>query len=165
MNQSSEREILVGPTEYVTGANPFIVRRRVAFGECDPAGVVYTPRFLDFAISAMHLFLAQILGGDLAAAKVRLGFGTPCKALSAVFHSTLRPGQDFDMRVTVAKIGDTTFDLHIAGLTTERMPVFDASFTVVMVARDGAWQRIPVPEALVSVLKLHLSGRADGARE
>ena len=31
-----------------------VVRRKVLFGECDPAGIVYTPRFADFSLEAVH---------------------------------------------------------------------------------------------------------------
>ncbi len=38
---------MIGPvplisTEHVTGTIPFAIRRRVKWGECDPAGVVFT---------------------------------------------------------------------------------------------------------------------------
>ena len=40
------------PIEYLLSERPLTVRRRVRWGECDPAGVVYTATFADYAISA-----------------------------------------------------------------------------------------------------------------
>jgi acyl-CoA thioesterase FadM len=43
------------PTE--DGRFPFIHRRRVKWGESDPARIAYTARFLDFAMDAIEAFL------------------------------------------------------------------------------------------------------------
>ena len=43
-------------TEAVVSKQPFTVRRRVRFGDCDPAGVVYTVQFSEYVVSAMDLF-------------------------------------------------------------------------------------------------------------
>lgn len=37
-------------TEHVLSQLPFVVRRRVKWGECDPAGVVYTVTFSEYVI-------------------------------------------------------------------------------------------------------------------
>ena len=36
---------------------PVIVHRRILWGDCDPAGVVYTPRFGDYFTSARDWFM------------------------------------------------------------------------------------------------------------
>ena len=43
-------------TEYIVSELPLVVRRRVKWGECDPAGVVYTVSFSEYVISAAELF-------------------------------------------------------------------------------------------------------------
>ena len=43
---------------------PFITTRTVLFGDCDPAGIVYTPRIAYFVIEAIHEFLSDRLGGE-----------------------------------------------------------------------------------------------------
>ncbi len=41
-------------TEAVLADTPFVVRRRVKWGECDPAGVVYTPSFSEYVACETH---------------------------------------------------------------------------------------------------------------
>ncbi len=36
------------------GALPFTVTRTVKRGDCDPAGIIYTPRVLDYAMEALE---------------------------------------------------------------------------------------------------------------
>jgi acyl-CoA thioester hydrolase len=43
-------------TEHVLRTLPFTVRRRVKWGECDPAKVVYTVTFSEYVISVAELF-------------------------------------------------------------------------------------------------------------
>lgn len=46
-------------TEQVLSERPLVIRRRVKWGDCDPAGVVYTPMFSEYVISAAELFTAR----------------------------------------------------------------------------------------------------------
>lgn len=41
---------------------PFIYQRRVAFGECDPARVYYSPRAVDYAVEAVEAWFEEVLG-------------------------------------------------------------------------------------------------------
>ena len=114
--------------EVVLSLQPFVLRRRVTWGECDAAGVVYTPRFGDFTADTSQLFLGHVLGQDgFMRGKEHHGIGTPCKALSFVFHSSLRPDECVDMQVRVARIGGTTFELLVRGTTTGGAAVFDSN--------------------------------------
>lgn len=116
-------------SEALISRRPFVVRRQVVWGECDPAGVVYTPRFADYLVSAFQWFLrCELADTGLA----ELGIGTPMKAMSLEFHRMLKPGDWFDMRVAVTAVRTRTFDLgiqatgddgclHFAGLLTPIM--------------------------------------------
>ena len=140
------------PIEYIRSTQPFIFRRRVLWGECDPAGVVYTPRFVDFASIASQHFLGHLLGAGFTESKRSNNFGTPCKALSLIFHSSLRPDQIFDMNVYVKTIGTTTFTLGIAGTASDGTSIFDATFTVITVQPSDR-SAIVVPTQLRNALK------------
>lgn len=146
--------------EVVLSLQPFVLRRRVTWGECDSAGVVYTPRFGDFTADTNQLFLGHVLGQDgFMRGKEHHEIGTPCKALSFVFHSSLRPDDCVDMKVRVGKLGDTTFELLVNGMTTSGIAVFDSSTTLITVAR-GTRRAIRVPDSVRAALQPHcLDGR------
>lgn len=139
------------PIEYLIGERPLIVRRRVKWGECDPAGVVYTATFADYAIAAAELFYGALLGTTPQQAKNELGFGTPSRALSFDFLRSLKPDEEFDMTVYVAEVRSRTYVLDIAATTPQGEPVFNARLTPVCVARPER-RSIDIPPAFRQAL-------------
>lgn len=118
-------------TERLVSRMPVRVRRRVLWGECDPAQVVYTPRFSDYAVAGANWFMRTVVNSeqpDLAT----LGVGTPMKAMSLEFHHTLRPDDMFDMVVTIGDIRTRTFELNIAADLGGK-PVFNARIVPIMI--------------------------------
>ncbi|AYQ39600.1 putative thioesterase [Burkholderia aenigmatica] len=139
------------PIEYLLGERPLTVRRRVKWGECDPAGVVYTATFADYVISAAELFYGALFGTTPQRAKHELGFGTPSRALSFDFLSSLRPDDTFDMTVYVADVRTRTYVLDIVATTPHGEPVFNARLTPVCIARDER-RSIEVPPSFRQAL-------------
>ncbi|MBN3823531.1 thioesterase [Burkholderia sp. Ac-20384] len=139
------------PIEYLLGERPLTVRRRVKWGECDPAGVVYTATFADYVISAAELFYGALFGTTSQRAKHELGFGTPSRALSFDFLSSLRPDDTFDMTVYVADVRTRTYVLDIVATTPHGEPVFNARLTPVCIARDER-RSIEVPPSFRQAL-------------
>ncbi len=84
---------------------PYVQRRIVQWGECDPAGIVYTPRFLDFVLEAMEGWQRQVLGVDWTKLNSELAMGMPVVHAELDFHSPLRGGDELDLEVTVARLG------------------------------------------------------------
>jgi acyl-CoA thioester hydrolase len=144
-------------TEQVISAVPCVIRRRVKFGECDPAGVVYTVVFAEYVISAAELFYGSLLGGPPQRAKAQLGFGTPSRAMDFDFRSSLRPDDEFEMTVSVLEIRSRTYVLGISARTPDGEAVFEARLTPVCV---GPHERkaIEIPQGFRRVLEQY---RAD----
>ncbi|MDR6860701.1 thioesterase family protein [Variovorax guangxiensis] len=139
-------------TEQVRSQLPLVIRRRVKWGECDPAGVVYTVTFSEYVISAAELFYGALFETTPQRAKREQGFGTPSRALSFDFQRSLRPDDEFDMTVTVADIHSRTYVLDITGRTLEGDVVFVAKLTPVCVARDER-RSIEIPDTFRQALQ------------
>lgn len=133
------------PTEYVLSAQPFVVRRRVRWGECDPAGVVYTPRFTDYLVSAVSLFHEQLLGAEAAHYRKNLGIDTPCKGMSLVFQGALWPHDVFDMAVSIGEIRNASYDVMVKATTPDGQPVFEGVFSPVCIPRTER-RAVPIPD-------------------
>ena len=93
--------------------SPVTLRRRVAWGECDPAGVVYTPVFSEYAVSAFQAFLACVLGDPLQEQLRSMDVQVPVRALSFDFQRSLRPDQCFDLAIWLCEIRGTTFATQV----------------------------------------------------
>lgn len=139
-------------TEKVISTVPCVIRRRVKFGECDPAGVVYTVTFAEYVISAAELFYGCLLGGTPQQAKARLGFGTPSRAMEFDFRSSLRPDNEFDIAVSVLEIRSRTYVLGFSAQLPDGRDVFEARLTPVCV---GPHERkaIEIPDAFRHALE------------
>ena len=138
-------------TEHVISTHPFVVRRRVKWGDCDPAGVVYTVTFGEYVISAAELFYGLLFDGTPQQVKDAEGFGTPTRALEFDFRKSLRPDEEFDMKVTVADIQTRTYVLDITARTPAGDVVFIAALTPICIAR-GERRAIEIPAAFRTAL-------------
>lgn len=139
-------------TEHVTGTTPFTVRRRVKWGDCDPAKVVYTVSFSEYVISVAELFYGHLFGGSPQATKDRFGFGTPTRALAFDFRGSLRPDDEFDMTVWVRDIRSRTYCLAIEASMPDGADVFDALLTPICIPR-GERRGIEIPQVLRDALR------------
>lgn len=141
-------------SEKVISTNPVIIKRGVRFGECDPAGVVYTPVFSEYVISAYQWLMSTLLGGPILHELRRLGIDSPIKALSLEFRSMLEPEQVFDMTCRVGGIRNRTFQVDVFGCTLADKPrdIFVGHLTPIIIAR-GERRAIEIPKALYSRLQ------------
>lgn len=139
-------------TEQIINKPPLVIRRRVKWGECDPACVVYTMTFSEYVISAAELFYSSVIGTTPQVAKDKFDFATPTRALTFDFRSSLRPDDEFDMTVMVGDIRSRTYVLNIAAHTPVGKEVFFADLTPICVAR-GEQHAIEIPAPFRSVLE------------
>ncbi len=148
-------------TEQVIAIEPLTVRRRVRFGECDPAGVAYTARFSEYVVSAMDLFFQELVGGPFPDRFP--GIDTPIKALAFVFAAPLRPNDEFDMVVTAGDIREHSFDLHITATRSDGILAFTASVTPICIDPADR-RRVGIPAPVRAALESHQrTGTANGS--
>ena len=119
--------------EELTKRCPVTIRRRVKWGDCDPAGVVYTPRFAEYIAVDLRVFLEVLLEGPLGERCAELGFDVPAKALSIEFKSSLRPDQVFLSTVLVGELRTRTYDLHFDARDLSGRAIYIAKFTAICV--------------------------------
>lgn len=101
------------PTDAIVSDAPPKIRRAVRRGECDPVGIVHTPRFPDCCVSAYEAFLGQMLDRPLRATIHALGADFPDRGVELDFRSPLPLETSFTMEARVGEIGTRTFDLRI----------------------------------------------------
>ena len=92
------------------------VRRRIIWGDCDSAAVVYTPRFGDYFAAARDWFLRAGIGVFDRPHPSRGGLTFPMRALAYDFQSFLAADDVMDMRVFVKSISARTFTIDVSAL-------------------------------------------------
>ncbi|MDI4655584.1 acyl-CoA thioesterase [Xanthobacter autotrophicus] len=127
------------------GNGAFIWRRRVGFGDCDPARIAYTGRIPDFALEAIDAFWEDLLDGDnWFRMNVDQGFGCPFVHMEMDFKVPITPRAPLFCHVEPARLGTTSITFRVVGMQ-DGHPCFIASFVAVFVVA-GELRKIPVPD-------------------
>ena len=130
---------------------PFITTRTILFGDCDPAGIVYTPRIAYFVIEAIHEFLSDRLGGEGLRKVFAMGILPPARALSIEFLSSMTWDEVISIEVGSEAPGTTSFGFAVEGRQTSGEVTFRASMTQVCIDPESK-QPTALPKALRQVL-------------
>ncbi|WP_068825758.1 acyl-CoA thioesterase [Pseudomonas sp. BMS12] len=130
---------------------PFITTRTVLFGDCDPAGIVYTPRIAYFAIEAVHEFLSHRLGGEGLRKVFAMGILPPARALSIEFVSPMTWDEVISIEVRSEPPGATSFCFAVEGRQASGEVTFRASMTQVSICPESK-QPTALPAALRQAL-------------
>ena len=130
---------------------PFTTTRAVLFGDCDPAGIVYTPRIAYFVIEAIHELLSHRLGGEGLRKVFAMGILPPARALSIEFLSPMTWDEVISIEVRSETSGTTSFSFAVEGRQASGELTFRASMTQVCICPESK-QPIALPEALRQAL-------------
>ena len=131
----------------------FRTHRTILFGDCDPGGVIYSPRVAHFIVEAGLDFLSHALGGPAARRLFDMGILPPARALSMEFLHPMTWDDVIDIEVVVDRIGQHSFTLQVIATNAEGRHTFRGSITQVTISPDT---RRPV--ALPPELRAALDG-------
>lgn len=95
---------------------------RVEFNHCDPAGIVFYPRYFEMANSVCENFFREEVGVSYAQ-MMEARTGVPTVRLEAEFKAPSRLGEVLDWVLVVERLGGSsvTFRLSIADRVTLRL--------------------------------------------
>ena len=85
----------------------------VEFNHCDPAGIVFYPRYLEMTNSLVENFFREMMGYPFAR-MMSEGVGTPTVKLEMDFKSPSHLGDLLDWTLEVRRLGRTSAKLRIS---------------------------------------------------
>jgi 4-hydroxybenzoyl-CoA thioesterase len=138
--------------EEVVSRRPFVVRKRVRWADCDPAGVVFTGKFSEYLLTAVGYLFDELGRGNYSAWLKDLQVDTPCKGLELAFHGALWPEDSFDMRCTVPQIRPHSYDIRVEAAQQDGRRIFSGRFSPICIGRQQR-RRVPIPEAMLQALE------------
>jgi acyl-CoA thioester hydrolase len=150
---------MINTYEEVISRRPLVVRRRVRWADCDPAGVVYTGKFSDYLLGAVNLFFNDIGGGNYMAWTRALGVDTPCKGMELTFHGALWPEDEFEMRCTVAEVREHSYDIAVEAAQADGRRIFSGRFSPICISREVR-RGVEIPADYRAALARHSTGAA-----
>jgi 4-hydroxybenzoyl-CoA thioesterase len=95
----------------VSGLSPFVVRKFVRFGHCDPAGIIYYPQYFMLAHECKEDWFRDGIDYPFEHMVTRDRRGFPIVKLDAEFTRPSRLGEEIAFEIAVSSIGAASLNL------------------------------------------------------
>lgn len=133
----------------------FIHPQKIMFRHCDPAGIVFYPRYFEMMNDTVEAFFDHVLSFPFSA--MHQTSGIPTVGIEATFTAPSRLGDDLEITLTCTKLGRTSLGLaYDARCDGEQR--FAATSTVVFINNEGQSQ--PWPSDVHAKLMNEIEGEA-----
>lgn len=114
---------------------------KVLFQHCDPAGIVFYPRYFEMVNQTVEEWHEVGLKHSFSQMHLEKGYGVPTVSIGAEFTAPSHMGDVLVWTLCVEKLGRTSAHLHIKAMCGEELRM---TATPVLVSVDMATGR-PVP--------------------
>lgn len=128
------------------------LERRIEWGDCDPAGIVFNPNYFSFFDHSTAMLYEAAGFPKPKLVKDYNGVGFPLVETKAVFKAPCSNGDDVSITSTVTDVRGSSFDVHHQLFKNDRLCV-EGFETRVWTIRDGETGRIksaPLPPPLAA---------------
>jgi 4-hydroxybenzoyl-CoA thioesterase len=134
----------------------FVHEQLIRFSHCDPAGIVYFPRFFDLAHGTMEDWFALALGQPLPDLIRDRRIGTPTVSVQCEFAKPLRMGDTLRFELSVLKLGNASVQLAYSG-KKDGVEHLRMTQTITFMALDSG-TATPIPDDLRPRIEQYLTG-------
>ena len=138
-------------------AAEFRRERLIRFSHCDPAGIVFYPRYFEMITATVEEWFAQRLGVPFETLHGPLGAAVPTASISVDFHAPSRLGDILEFRLRPTRIGRSSVGMSIEAYCGPEKRLSMESTLVFIKA--GASKPDSWPEDLRARIAQELGGR------
>lgn len=85
---------------------------QIEFNHCDPAGIVFYPRYFEMTNSVVENFFAEVLCCSYAKMMEDRG-GVPTARIEANFHAPSRLGEKLDFALDITRVGNASVGFRL----------------------------------------------------
>lgn len=121
----------------------FELAQKVLFKHCDPAGIVFFPRYFEMMNDCVEHFFAEVL--DWPFETILPQEGIPTAEIQTRFRAPSRHGDLLMLRLRVRRVGRTSFAYQMTADSAGEIR-FETTATLVHVGADG--RPAPWPAAI-----------------
>jgi 4-hydroxybenzoyl-CoA thioesterase len=108
---------------------------RIEFNHCDPAGIVFYPRYFEMTNSVVENFFRDVAHYPYEAMMAK-GQGVPTARIEVDFRAPSRLGEVLDWSLEVLRLGRSAIDLRLSA-DGDGIHRLTATLTLVMVGEGG----------------------------
>lgn len=124
----------------------YVTHRKVRFQHCDPAAIVFYPRYFEMLNSVVEDYFAEIVEVDFRTMHLERHVGVPTVTLDTQFHAPSHLGDELEFRLEPTAVGTTSLTLTIRVHCRDEARLTCQS-TLVFVDMDSG-RPIPWPDAM-----------------
>ncbi|PZR00138.1 MAG: thioesterase [Cereibacter sphaeroides] len=124
---------------------------QIEFNHCDPAGIVFYPRYFEMVNSVTENFFADEVGRSYAE-MMKAVSGVPTARLEANFRAPSRLGDKLEFTLEVVRLGASSVTFLIVGRGNGELRL---SVEVTLVWVEGSLSATPWPEDMRARLAAH----------
>lgn len=126
----------------------FTMTQKVLFRHCDPARIVFFPRYFEMINDCVEAFFDEVLGWPFEA--IHESAATPTAQIDTRFAAPSYHGDLLELRLKIIKVGRTSAQYQMTAHCAEELR-FDACAVLVHVGLEGTPQ--PWPARISEILK------------
>jgi len=130
----------------------FIEERKILFGECDPAGILYTPRICEYVVESALLFLTTILEEPFERYIFSQSMSLPARNLDVDFLKPLTWDDQIRLYASVSDVRKHAYTIKITAVNESDTKAFTGRITQVCVSTDRK-SVTAIPEKLRAALE------------
>lgn len=123
----------------------------VEFQHCDPAGIVFYPRYFEMINSVIERYFRDHVGYDFATMHFADRKGVPTVRIDTEFHIPSRLGERLTFDLEVARVGNSNLELLIRA-SCDAQPRMTVRSTLVRIDL-GSGSAAPWPKPLADKLR------------
>ncbi|MEM9011685.1 MAG: thioesterase family protein [Pseudomonadota bacterium] len=127
----------------------------VRFADCDPAGIVFFPRYYEMANAVVEDWFAGPLGYDFNRLHVQEDLAVPAVHMEATFHAPSRIGDLLEFSLKLLRLGQSSFTHEVQAVYGGE-PRFTLQTTSVMISKSTG-RPMPIAGALRAAMQAEVA--------
>jgi YbgC/YbaW family acyl-CoA thioester hydrolase len=114
-----------------------VENRTILFGECDPAGILYTPRICEYIVEGALRFLSASLGEPFERYMFARDLTLPARNLTVDFLRPLTWDDEIEVRAGLKEIRTHAYTVQVTAIDKSGEIAFSGTVTQVCVDRKA----------------------------
>jgi 4-hydroxybenzoyl-CoA thioesterase len=116
---------------------PFEFHHRVLFQHCDPAGMVFYPRYFEMINACVETWFEQEVEVPFNQMHLQLGLSVPTVSTQTKFHAPSHLGDRLIFQMQVQKCGSSSLQLNISVSCDEQLRLTNETTLVLVEQKSG----------------------------
>ena len=136
------------------------VARRLHWGECDPAGIIYTPAGIDIATKTLETWFGDVIGLTWFEMNTEMGMGMPTVRAEIDYVGALAVDREFICDLHVEQLGRASLTVRVTAHDGAGKTFFNAAIVSCLIEKP-AFKAKPWPDDIRARIEAYRAACGD----